>query len=139
MNSLDADALIFDALNNDKELSTLTSGRIFNTARTDEAEKTDKVPYSVITLEGITSKTYHKDSFLPEEDMPTVSILCCADSRRALSSMLKRARTVIDGYLCKTDDVSEFEFSAGKVYFDFNKPCYFQTISYGIVLENPAE
>lgn len=134
MTGLEADSLFFSALLGDEELVKITGGRIFDTARTSEAESEDRIPYIIITLDGVTADSPHKDIYYDAEETAIVSVMCCTQTREALSDIMKRVLKTVKDYVLSESNSLSLNYAAGKVMYDFTKPCYFQTMTFSIIL-----
>lgn len=132
--SLIADKFFFNALRTSDGVKQRTSGRIFNTARTDDEEAADNVPYIIITYEGMTNTASHKDiQWEGWEDTETVSVLVVAETRESLALLITDVRRSIKAHAeDESDDQqpTDYTVSAGPVQYDSMKPCYYQTLTY---------
>lgn len=136
--SLAIDKFFFRALKNDNDIMELTQGRIFNTARTAEAEAADMVPYLIITYEGMSNINDAKDyAYEGPTDTEDIGILCVATTRDALASLVMRVRRAVKYYI---DDApfapNSYTLSASSVEYDSMKPCFYQTLRYACETNN---
>lgn len=138
--SLIVDKFFFNALRTSDEIKQRTSGRIFNTARPDDEEAADSVPYIIITYEGMTNTAAHKDvQWEGWEDTETVSVLVVAETRESLALLITDVRRSIKAHAeDESDDQqpNDYTVSAGPVQYDSMKPCYYQTLTYVCLTDN---
>ena len=62
MEKIVADIAVMHSLNRSDALTTLVENRIFNTMRPEYDEQEDKIPYIVVTYEGMNNDNDTKDS-----------------------------------------------------------------------------
>ena len=67
METIVADIAIVQALQRSETIETLVEHRIFNTMRPEYDEQEDKIPYIVVTYEGMTNDNDNKDSIEGDE------------------------------------------------------------------------
>lgn len=138
--SLIVDKFFFNALRTSDEIKQRTSGRIFNTARPDDEEAADSVPYIIITYEGMTNNATHKDiQWEGWEDTETVSVLVVAETRESLALLITDVRRSIKAHAeDESDDQQPIDYtvSASVVQYDSMKPCFYQTLTYVCVTDN---
>lgn len=136
--SLIVDKFFYRALKSDDAIMTMTGGRIFNTARTTEDEKRDHIPYVIIMHRGMANNGESKDNWEGLTDTENVEILAVADNREALAALTTRIRAVVCGTLEDMDDddmeewaaPQDYAVSAGDVFYDTMKPCFYQSLRY---------
>lgn len=138
--SLSTDKFFFKALSSSEEITEAVDGRIFNPARSTVDENEDKVPYIILTFDGLTNEQGTKDDVEGETDTVQVGILCVADDRESLATLTEAVRTQCREYLKSVLDTpgsedadiapSGWTFSADAVQYDDMKPCVFQTLRY---------
>ena len=141
MQTIVADIAIIAALLRNEELRTLTCDRIFNTARPENEEKEDNIPYIVVTYEGMQPADENKDYAQGITDAERVNVLCVAPDRVQLADLINKSRKAITEYLesedChkefKTDDFSE---AATAVMYDWTVPCVYQSLQYTVYTSN---
>lgn len=140
--SLSTDKFFYNALRNSADVIKVTEGRIFNPAREEIDEEEDKIPYLILSLDGVQNEAIDEDSAGEGRvDTDTLSLLCVANSRSGLADLTELVRkTLRKALLAFGDDevaeygcsITDYKFSAGAVQFDFMKPCYFQTLTYNV-------
>jgi len=138
---LNVDIFFYEALKANDNLTELTEGRIFNTARTTEDDNEDKVPYCIIQYEsGSSSGASTKDDRFAEMDSAQISIIACASSRDDLASLTDLITQACadafadDDIYDEHDDwnffIDDCTMSAGVVEYDPSKPCHYQTLNF---------
>ena len=138
--SLTTDKFFYKALKANQTLVTMTKGRIFNTARSSVDEKEDRLPYIIITLDGVANAPSTKDDVEGYTDTVQVSVLCVAHDREKLGQLTVLCRKQLLSYqqLCVQDSMTAgaedcpdgWAFSAEAVMYDDLKPCFYQTLHY---------
>ena len=88
METIVADIAIVQALQRSETIETLVEHRIFNTMRPEYDEQEDKIPYIVVTYEGMTNDNDNKDSIEGDEDVERVNVLIVAQDRVQLSNII---------------------------------------------------
>ena len=141
MQTIVADIAIIAALLRNEELRTLTSDRIFNTARPENEEKEDNIPYIVVTYEGMQSSDENKDNPHGTHDVERVNVLCVAHDRVQLADLINKSRKAITEYLESEECFNEFnldDFSeaATAVMYDWTVPCVYQSLQYTVYTFN---
>lgn len=137
MQTIVADIAIIAALVRNEELITLTSDRIFNTARPENEEKEDNIPYIVVTYEGMQPADENKDYAQGTTDVERVNVLCVAPDRIQLADLINKSRNAINEYLESEDCYKEFNTddfadAASAVMYDWTVPCVYQSLQYTV-------
>ena len=136
MEKIVADIAVMHSLNRSDALTTLVENRIFNTMRPEYDEQEDKIPYIVVTYEGMTNGNDNKDSIEGDEDVERVNVLIVAQDRVQLSNIVNAARTAIRDYLggdaFDTYGLADYSVSASAVLGDWTVPCVYQSLNYTI-------
>ncbi len=137
MQTIVADIAIIAALLRNEELRTLTSDRIFNTARPENEEKEDNIPYIVVTYEGMQPADENKDYAQGSTDVERVNVLCVAPDRVQLADLINKSRNAINEYLDSEDCYNEFKIddfsgAATAVMYDWTVPCVYQSLQYNV-------
>ena len=137
MEKIVADIAVIHALSANDTVQSLTEGRIFNTIRPELDEKEDKIPYIVVTYEGMTNDCDNKDMVEGASDNERVQVLCVACDRIQLANLINAARDAIREYLSEHDSLIEFgiadyELSASAILSDWTVPCTYQSLNYSI-------
>ncbi len=137
MEKIVADIAVIHALSASDTVQSLTEGRIFNTIRPELDEKEDKIPYVVVTYEGMTNDCDNKDMVEGASDNERVQVLCVACDRIQLANLINAARDAIREYLSEHDSLIEFgiadyELSASAILSDWTVPCTYQSLNYSI-------
>lgn len=139
--SLSTDKYFYQSLRTSADILESTNGRIFNPAREDIDEEEDKIPYIILTLDGVQNEPTDKDCGEGRVDNDTISILVVAEDRERLSNLAELVRTTLRRALERFNDndsieygfsITDYRFSAGGVQFDGSKPCCFQTLTYTV-------
>lgn len=138
--SLRTDQFFYNALRANEDIIDEVDGRIFNPARSTVDENEDRVPYIVITFDGLTNDASTKDDVEGDTDTVNVGILCVADDREALAELTEAVRTQCREYLASVEDNPsatdydlapyDWTFTADPVQYDELKPCVFQQLHY---------
>lgn len=137
MEKIVADIAVIHALSASDTVQSLTEGRIFNTIRPELDEKEDKIPYIVVTYEGMANDCDNKDMVEGASDNERVQVLCVACDRIQLANLINAARDAIREYLSEHDSLIEFgiadyELSASAILSDWTVPCTYQSLNYSI-------
>lgn len=135
---LSLDKWFFEVLKN-SDVEAKVSSRIFNTARTSADEEEDKVPYIIITHEGLKNTGLSKDGVEGEEDNVPIGVLVVANTREELATIAQSVRLAVRFAVSETlheGGCLDYTFSAGKVQYDQMKPCYWQDLRYDCVTAN---
>lgn len=137
MEKIVADVAVVQTLTADDILTTLCKGRIFNTMRPEMDEKEDKIPYIVVSYEGMTNDCDSKDSPEGAEDVERVTVLCVAQDRIQLANVINAARMACRSYLYSDEchdkyGIVDYELSASPVMGDWTVPCTYQSLNYTI-------
>ena len=153
METIVADIAIVQALQRSETIETLVEHRIFNTMRPEYDEQEDKIPYIVVTYEGMTNDNDTKDSIEGDEDVERVNVLIVAQDRVQLSNIVNAARTAIREYLSDSESwndyrtairdylggdafdtygIADYSVSASAVLGDWTVPCTYQSLNYTI-------
>ena len=136
MEKIVADIAVIKSLNRSDALTTLVENRIFNTMRPEYDEQEDKIPYIVVTYEGMTNDNDNKDSIEGDEDVERVNVLIVAQDRVQLSNIINEARTAIRDYLggdaFDSYGIADYSVSASAVLGDWTVPCVYQSLNYTI-------
>ena len=136
MEKIVADIAIVQALQRSETIETLVEHRIFNTMRPEYDEQEDKIPYIVVTYEGMTNDNDNKDSIEGDEDVERVNVLIVAQDRVQLSNIINEARTDIRDYLggdaFDTYGIADYSVSASAILGDWTVPCVYQSLNYTI-------
>lgn len=140
--SLCSDKFIFQALTSSHDIMEATSGRIFNPGREEEDENEDKIPYIVISMEGVKNLDYSKDGCESCYDEETVNVLVVSKDRSSLAQLATAVRKSIKGLYLDPGthnwgfDVIQYSMSASAVSLDPFKPCVYQTLTYILETQN---
>lgn len=133
--SLLSDKFFYNALTQSEDVTAIVDDRIFNPARPTVDEDEDKIPYIIITFDDLQNNADTKDDGVEgDEDSVTVRILCVHEDCDALGDMTELVRQTLCDYWDKHRDEPltpiEWQFSAGRVDYDPDKPCCYQTLTY---------
>ena len=136
--SLATDSLFIAALVSNSDLMQQVSSRLYSTAIPLPDEEADNVPcpYIIVTFDGLTNEQPTKDDPLEgETDNVQVSVEVTAKNREQLADITQMVRDTIHDYF--TADVNDdrkalqwYQFSAERVTYDADKPCYWQVLKY---------
>lgn len=132
--SLRTDQFFYNALAADSSIMETVDGRIFNTARPTADEDEDRVPYIVITLDGVQNDGSTKDDVEGYTDSVQITILCVENDRESLADLTEAVREQCRLYLGENEDDTlapyDWSFSAEAVGYDSAKPCVYQALVY---------
>lgn len=138
--SLTTDKFFYTALKANQQLVTLTKGRIFNTARSSVDEKEDRLPYIIITFDGLVNNGETKDDVEGYTDTVQIGVLVVAHERESLAQLTVLCRQQLQAYynLCQQDGTTagaddcprDWAMSAEGVMYDDLKPCFYQALHY---------
>ena len=145
--SLQSPKFIISAINASEAVVSAIGGRLYYVGRDNAAEDEDKIPYIVVMPKGLSELTT-KDSGI-EEDEDRIDVLVVAESGEALMSLADSVRRTVYNHNAETGGsftvyntenggieesgrfvVSQMSFSAGEVFFDPTKPCYYQFLTF---------
>lgn len=140
--SLQSPKFIISAINANADIVGAIGGRLYYVGRDNAAEDEDKIPYIVVMPKGLSELTT-KDVGA-EEDEDKIDVLVVAESGEALMTLADKVRRTIYNYHVQTGGVedsgrfvvSQVSFSAGEVFFDPTKPCYYQFLSFTLNTED---
>ena len=138
--SLITDKFFFNAIRANTAIWNEVGGRVFNPARSTVDENEDRVPYIIITLDGVTNDTGTKDDVEGDTDSVQIGILCVHHDRESLGALTEAVRNQCIDYLhlaeegqVQTDDSIipiDWTFTAEGVQYDEVKPCVYQQLHY---------
>lgn len=139
--SLQSPKFIISAINASEAVVSAIGGRLYYVGRDNAAEDEDKIPYIVVMPKGLSELTT-KDSGI-EEDEDRIDVLVVAESGEALMILADNVRRAVCNYYTENGGieepgrfvVSQMSFSAGEVFFDPTKPCYYQFLSFTLNTE----
>lgn len=140
--SLQSPKFIISAINASEDIVGTIGGRLYYVGRDNAAEDEDKIPYIVVMPKGVSELTT-KDGGA-EEDEDRIDVLVVAESGEALMTLADSVRRTVYNYHVQTGGVedsgrfvvSQMSFSAGEVFFDPTKPCYYQILSFTLNTED---
>lgn len=137
MEKIVADIAVMQSLNRSDALTTLVENRIFNTMRPELDEREDKIPYIVVSYEGMTNDCDNKDLCEGAQDVERVNVLCVAQDRIQLANVINVARDAVRSYLNSDDcfakySIEDYEISASAILGDWTVPCVYQSLNYTI-------
>ena len=140
--SLQTDIIFVKALRANAELmAQLAAGDVYNTAIALPDEDLDNapLPYVIVSFDGLTNDVETKDDpYEGGSDNVTISIEIAAKTRSELGRLAEAVRRQVHDYFVnddQTDDDSDlvpldYQFSAQRVIYDADKPCYWQVLNY---------
>ena len=140
--SLQSSKFIISAISADEDIVRTIGGRLYYVGRDNAAEDEDKIPYIVVMPMGLSELTTKDGGALEDEDK--IDVLVVAASGEALMSLADGVRRTVYNYHTSTGgyeeagrfSVSQMSFSAGEVFFDPTKPCYYQFLSFTLNTED---
>ena len=139
--SLQTDIIFIKALkSNDELMAMLPVHDVYNTGiiQPEEGKDNVKIPYVLVSYDGMTNEADTKDDYEGDEDKVEISIEVAAKNREQLADLVMMVRDAIREYFSNADpeddDYSlvplDYTVSASRVMLDENKPCHWQTLSY---------
>lgn len=131
--SLATDKFFIDALVSSEAVLAAFEGRIFDTARPEIDEQEDKIPYLIVTNEGVQNVTESKDDVGESDtDNVTISVLVVGRDRQDLADLSQCVRNCLRDAITDEDcdEIIDYTFTAGSVQYDGMKPCHFVTLNY---------
>lgn len=138
--SLRTDQFFYSALSSSPAITDKVQDRIFNPARTTVDENEDRIPYLIITMDGVTNDESTKDDVEGQTDTVEIGVLCVADDRESLADLTEAVRMQMVSYLHQAEEGQEVDdaelapydwsFSASAVMYDEMKPCVYQSLRY---------
>ena len=133
--SLLTDKFFYNALTSSQDVMDMVDDRIFNPARSTVDEMEDKIPYLVVTFDGLQNDLETKDEGVEgDEDKVTVGILCVAGDCDSLGALTELVRETCAAYwdTHRSDKLTpiDWAFSASSVLYDADKPCCVQQLIY---------
>ena len=142
--SLSTDQFFYEALRNSSDVTEIVGGRIANPALTYEQEDKWTAPYLIIELKSVSNQKGTKDDVgESDEDSATVDVFCLASTRDQLSSVTEIVRKTIrnafkdeEGWDTMGFEITDYQFSAGEILLDPDKPAVYQTLRYVCDVQN---
>ena len=133
--SLIADKFFYNAIATCEDVTAIVGDRIFNPARDTTAMDEDRIPYIIVSFEGLTNNQSTKDDDVEgTEDKVTVGILVVASDCDRLGELAEIIRKRCREYReANADDLLTpigWDFSASRVEYDIEKPCCYQQLTY---------
>lgn len=133
--SLQTDKFFYQALTQSQRVTDIVDDRIFNPARPTIDEDEDKIPYIIVTFDGLQNNAETKDNGVEgDEDRVTIGVMCCAENCDALGELTELVRETMCEYWEENRDEEltpiDWQFSAGQVFYDTDKPCCYQQLTY---------
>lgn len=117
-------------------------GRLYGTAipLPDEDADNVPVPYVIVTFDGLTNEGLTKDdSYEGMQDAVSIGVMIAGPTLEALHTLTAQVRRTIAAFMGAYDDDDgpiDYQFSAGRIEYDAQKPCYWQTFTYQCSVEN---
>jgi len=152
MSSLATDSIFFTALQQNQQLMqalgfveataefAAVPPRLYGTAIPcpDENLQNTPVPYVIIGFSGLTNKAETKDDLYEGSiDEVMISIEVAGRTNDELETLTQSIRNTIVQYMRTNDTiVIDYDFSAGPISYDWQKPCYWQTLNYRCEVKN---
>lgn len=137
------DAFFVAALRASDDVNTLTGGRIFGTVDSETEPDSESVPSVVVYYEGTQNDDETKDDEMEGTvDVDTITVGVSAESRSQLATLAKAVRNAVRDAVSGQDDddadvvILDYRFSAGRVSFDWEKPCWWQELTWQCEVEN---
>ena len=139
--SLQTDVIFYRALHSSEAFTLLVGESIYNTAIPLPDEELDNVrlPYAIITHDGMANDTQSKDDpFEGEFDTESIGIILVAATRPKLAELSEIARHAIHDFFCNLPDDDadynlvplDYRLSAQGIQYDQYKPCYWTKLNY---------
>ena len=138
---LQTDIIFTKALQSNAHLmSQLPAGNVHNISiqLPDVDLNNAPIPYIIVSFDGLTNDKSTKDGYEGFYDSVTISVDVVAKTRKQLGELTEQVRSTIREYFENIEEGDElfdlvpndYEFSASGVQYDWEKPCYFQTLSW---------
>lgn len=138
---LQTDIIFTRALQSNSALmEQLPAGDVYNTSIPLPDEELDNapIPFIIVAFDGLTNDQSTKDGYEGFYDSVTISVDVVAKTRKQLGELTEEVRSTIREYfenIEETDELfdlipNDYQFSASGVQYDWEKPCYFQTLSW---------
>ena len=140
--SLLTDIIFVKALRADSDLiKELPAGDVYNTtiALPDEELDNAPLPYVIVSFDGLQNDQDSKDDpYESDSDTVNISVWIAARTRQELGDLAEKVRKQIHKYFMEVEDDDEdidmipkdYQFSAGPVVYNQDKPCHYQVLSY---------
>ena len=144
--SLTTDEIFWNALKHDADIMKTTGGRIYSTAITVPPTEQDNVsvPYIVTSFGGGGNDQQTKDDYESDSDSVKISIEVTAKTREELGELMKKVRQAVRNYFRDATEDSEdydlipddYQLNFSEVSWDWEKPCFWQTLTYQCSTKN---
>lgn len=128
------DAFFVKALR-ESDVNDMVEGRIFGTVDDETEPDSASVPSLVVFYEGTQNDQEGKDDkYESEVDVDTITVGVSAKSREQLAVLTRAVRKAIRDYVCDHPhgevEIVDYQFSAGRVSYDWEKPCWWQELTW---------
>ena len=141
------DELIYDAIRADSDLMTAIKGNVVSTCFEVSPDETDKtpLPYVIVTDDGFQNQVESKDDgWEGAEDRVGVGVEVAAESPKEVKRLISMVRHAVASYIGQMydegEDIPELEsLSSDGLAWDWNKPCYYQRLTYSCIIKNKEE
>ena len=136
------DEIIYDAIKADTDLMTAIGGRVVSTCFEVPPDSDDNtpIPYIIITDDGSQNQPETKDAQWDGcEDHVQVSIEVSGESPKQVRYIINRCRKAVAAYVKNLSYTDRPQLDALKrdgIYWDWTKPCYFDTLHYQCFIYN---
>lgn len=144
--SLTTDEIFWNALKHDAVIVKTTGARIYSAAITVPPSEQDNVsvPYIVTSFDGGSNEQQTKDDYESDTDTVDVSIEVTAKTREELGELMGQVRQAVRNYFRGATEDSEdydlipddYQLSFSAVSWDWEKPCFWQTLIYQCSTKN---
>ena len=141
---MNVDSFFMYALRKSDAVKKLVSKRIFNTAREEDDEKADKIPYCIVTFDGSEPSEDSKDDVFARPDRAKVSVLCVAVDRPKVVELVNAVMDAVQEQMEEGDYYDTYPEDpqiahVGCVldaadYDAFDKPAHFQWMHFSCEL-----
>lgn len=147
--SLTVDEVFWHALRQDQDIMEATGERVYTTAITIPPADLDNVdlPYVIISFDGGDNDQSTKDDYEGDSDSISVGIEVAAKTREDLGTLMHKVRQTVRDYFREVTEESEdydlipddYQLSFSAVSWDWEKPCFWQKLTYQCSSDNDTE
>lgn len=131
---LSTDSIFIAALSASEDVMGAIGSRLYGTAipMPDEDAENAPVPYIIVNFVGLVNGDTTKDSrYESQDDKVQIDISVVGQTLGQLHDLTQMVRDVVCEYFTNNStNVVDYQFKAGRIIYDGDKPCYWQVLSY---------
>lgn len=131
---LSTDSIFIAALSASEDVMQAIDSRLYGTAipLPDKELENAPVPYIIVSFVGLTNGDTTKDDLYESpNDKVQIDIDIVGQTLGQLHDLTQMVRDVVlDYFKANTTNIENYQFKAGRIIYDPDKPCYWQVLSY---------